>query len=162
MRGPYSVLQHGAEVRPFLVGEVRPYGANMAFRSSALKNFRFDTRLGPIQTQVLPADGAEFVTRLRSAGHRGVWVGTAKVRFELLSPSTQQGIRLRLHGPERPRPAYVPRFHATDNIIAAQARKVAHSSDKAMRMLGYTAPISYSEGMALTREWLHSTRVIQG
>src|SRR5437870_8648470 len=45
VRGPYSVLQHGAEVRPFLVGEVRPYGANMAFRSSALKNFRFDTRL---------------------------------------------------------------------------------------------------------------------
>ena len=82
-------------------------------------------------------------------------------RFELLSPSTQQRIRLRLHGPERPHPAYVPRFHATDNIIAAQARKVVHSSDKAMRMLGYTAPISYSEGMALTREWLHSTRVIQ-
>ena len=72
MRGPYSVLQHGAEVRPFLVGEVGPYGANMAFRSSALKNFRFDTRLGPIQTQVLPADD-QFVTRLRSAGHRGVW-----------------------------------------------------------------------------------------
>ena len=45
----------------------------MAFRSSALKNFRFDTRLGPIQTQVLPADDGEFVTRLRSAGHRGVW-----------------------------------------------------------------------------------------
>jgi nucleoside-diphosphate-sugar epimerase len=81
-------------------------------------------------------------------------------RFELLSPSTQQKIRLRLHGPERPNRASMPRFQANNNIIAAQARKVAHSSDKAMRMLGYTAPISYSEGMALTREWLHSSRLI--
>ena len=46
VRGPYSVLQHGADVRPFLIGEVGPYGANMVFRSPALKNFRFDSTHG--------------------------------------------------------------------------------------------------------------------
>ena len=42
----------------------------------------------------------------------------------------------------------VPRFQANDNLIAAQARKVVHSCAKAMRLLGYNAPISYAEGMA--------------
>jgi nucleoside-diphosphate-sugar epimerase len=83
-------------------------------------------------------------------------------RFESLSPSTQQKIRLRLHGPERLDAASGPRFHANDNFIASQSRKVAHCSDKATRMLGYTAPVSYSEGMALTREWLNSSRLIGG
>jgi nucleoside-diphosphate-sugar epimerase len=81
-------------------------------------------------------------------------------RFESLSPNMRQSIRLRLHGPERHDLPSVPRFHANDNIIAAQARKVAHSSDKAVGMLGYNAPVSYSEGMALTRDWLHFSRVI--
>jgi len=83
VRGPYSVLQHGPEVRPFLAGEVGPYGANMAIRSSVLRDFRFDTRLGPIQAQMLPADDAEFIARLKSAGHRGVWVGTARVKHHI-------------------------------------------------------------------------------
>jgi glycosyltransferase involved in cell wall biosynthesis len=80
VRGPFSVLQYGSDVRPFFASEVGPYGANMALRSSVLKDFRFDPRLGPIQTQVLPAEDGEFVARLKGAGHLGVWVGTARVK----------------------------------------------------------------------------------
>src|SRR5581483_5363098 len=82
-KGPYSILQHGPEVRPFLPGEVGPYGANMAIRAGVLKQFTFDTRLGPIRENILPADDGEFFFRLRSAGHRGVWVGPARVKHHI-------------------------------------------------------------------------------
>jgi hypothetical protein len=82
--------------------------------------------------------------------------------FQSLSASTQQSIRLRLRGPARIDAPSLPRFHASDNIIAAQARKVAHSSGKAMSLLGYSALVSYAEGMVLTRDWLLFSRVIEG
>ncbi len=82
--------------------------------------------------------------------------------FQSLPEETKQRIRLSLSGPtavatngSSPR-----RFSASDNIIAAQGRAVAHSSDKARRLLGYTAPLSYSEGMALTDAWLRFARII--
>jgi hypothetical protein len=55
----------------------------MAIRASVLKAFRFDTRLGPFQTRVLPAEDGELIARLKAAGHRGVWVGAARVRHHI-------------------------------------------------------------------------------
>jgi glycosyltransferase involved in cell wall biosynthesis len=83
LRGPYSVLQHGPEVRPFLPSEAGPFGANMAIRAAVLREFSFDPRLGPKEDQILPADDGEFIARLKNAGHRGVWVGPATVRHHI-------------------------------------------------------------------------------
>jgi glucosyl-dolichyl phosphate glucuronosyltransferase len=81
--GPYSVLQHGIAVRPMGRDELGPIGANMAIRMSVLREFSFDTRLGPIKEEILPADDGEFFFRLKKAGYKGVWVGTAKVRHRI-------------------------------------------------------------------------------
>jgi nucleoside-diphosphate-sugar epimerase len=81
-------------------------------------------------------------------------------RFESLPARTQQSIRLRIHGPERRDARSKPRFDATDGVLAGQARKVAHSSEKARALLGYSAIVSYEEGMALTREWLRACQIV--
>jgi nucleoside-diphosphate-sugar epimerase len=82
--------------------------------------------------------------------------------FQYLSEETKQRVRLLVHGPTA-----IPqndcsscRFSVADNIIAAQGRTVAHSSEKARRLLGYTAPVSYREGMELTEAWLRYARII--
>lgn len=82
--------------------------------------------------------------------------------FQSLHADVQQRIRLQFSGPngislnERS----VRRFSAQDDFIAAQFRTVVHKSEKARRMLGYTAPVSYAEGMQLTEAWLRYARVI--
>jgi len=83
LRGPYSVLQLGNDVRPLLPGEPGPYGVNMAIRAHVFREFIFNTRLGPIQNEILPADDGEFIARLKQAGHRGVWVGPATVKHHI-------------------------------------------------------------------------------
>lgn len=82
--------------------------------------------------------------------------------FQNLSIDTQQKIRVLINGPRRfPKNESSERgFFANDNIIAAQGRTVAHSIEKAQRLLGYTAPISYYEGMKLTEAWLRYSRII--
>jgi nucleoside-diphosphate-sugar epimerase len=82
--------------------------------------------------------------------------------FDLLSPERKEAIRLRLTGPRvvpKDGPSH-QRFQAEDNIIAAQGRTVAHSIDKAKQRLGYTVPISYGEGMSLTKTWLLHAHVL--
>jgi nucleoside-diphosphate-sugar epimerase len=82
--------------------------------------------------------------------------------FQWLPADVQQTLRLWFVGPSlRPRnPSSQKRFDSDDNLIAAQARTVAHSSEKARQLLGYTAPISYHEGMELTEAWLRYARII--
>jgi nucleoside-diphosphate-sugar epimerase len=82
--------------------------------------------------------------------------------FLSLSKEMQQKIRLGVNGPTIVRQkGFSPHcFHASDNLIAAQARTVAHSSDKARQLLGYTAPVSYRQGMALTAAWLRYAHII--
>ena len=83
-------------------------------------------------------------------------------RFDALPVTFKERIRFRLVGP----PAVwnpgssTKRFEASDNIILAQGRTVAHSCDKISRLLGYSAPISYADGMCLTEAWLRAARFI--
>lgn len=82
--------------------------------------------------------------------------------FQALSEQTKETIRLSLRGPDRvvrQRP-FEPRFRADDPYIAIQRRGVAHSCDKARRLLGYTAPVTYADGMRLTADWLRFARVV--
>jgi nucleoside-diphosphate-sugar epimerase len=76
--------------------------------------------------------------------------------FQKLPGKTRSGIRLSVNGPTRivRGDNSARRFSASNNLIAAQARTVAHSNEKARRMLGYTAPVSYVDGMKLTEDWL--------
>jgi nucleoside-diphosphate-sugar epimerase len=82
--------------------------------------------------------------------------------FESLPDEAKQRIRLWLRGPVVIKQNGSPRhwFDAEDNRIAAQARAVAHSNEKARRLLGYSSPISYKEGMSMTEAWLRYARLI--
>jgi nucleoside-diphosphate-sugar epimerase len=82
--------------------------------------------------------------------------------FTSLSERTRQTIRLSLRGPEHlgRNGSSEHRFDADFNLIANQGRTVAHCSEKARRLLGYTAPVSYEEGMQLTEAWLREARII--
>ncbi len=84
-------------------------------------------------------------------------------KFQGLSLETQQRLRVALTGPLRfPKERIGPEkiFLTEDPLIAAQDRTVAHSSDKAKRLLGYSAPVSYHDGMELTEKWLRYARMI--
>ncbi len=82
--------------------------------------------------------------------------------FQSLPEETRQGIRLSLRGPQRVQRngAGERQFFSDETLIAAQERAVAHSSDKARRLLGYTAPVSYDEAMRLTEQWLRHAGII--
>jgi glycosyltransferase involved in cell wall biosynthesis len=79
IRNLYAILELGADVRPLLAGEM-PVGANMAIRAKLLRQFRFNTDLGPSRKNQIRGEEIELLERLMAHGHRGVWVGTAKVR----------------------------------------------------------------------------------
>jgi predicted dehydrogenase/nucleoside-diphosphate-sugar epimerase len=92
-----------------------------------------------------------------------LWVeveNAAYRRFQRLSPEVQQTIRLAIQRPEIFRVDERREFLASDNIIAAQARTVAHSSEKARLLLEYTGFVSHAEGMGLTTDWLRASNLI--
>ena len=82
--------------------------------------------------------------------------------FQSINAERQQKIRQRINGPREISKIGLPgpRQFLRDNIFAAQARTVAHSNEKARRLLGYTAPVSFEEGMQLTEAWLRYSRVV--
>jgi nucleoside-diphosphate-sugar epimerase len=112
--------------------------------------------------------GAVFSKDFRSAMRRIPLLEAAEAalfrRFESLPPQRQEELRLRLRGPEAPpvRSNGRPQLDPSDGLIAAQLRKVAHSCQKAQRLLGYTAPVSYAEGMELTAKWLRFAKLTLG
>lgn len=76
--------------------------------------------------------------------------------FQSLPAGTQHLLRSRLTDGNVPfvkRPSSAPRF-VREGLHSIQLRKIAHSSEKARRLLGYTAPVKYEEGMALLEAWL--------
>jgi nucleoside-diphosphate-sugar epimerase len=88
--------------------------------------------------------------------------GVLYAGFQCLSEETRQKIRSRIQGPivfERNGVPQTPVF-SRDNIHAAQCRRVAHSSEKARRLLGYAGCVSYQEGMKFTEAWLRYFRLI--
>lgn len=74
----YAARQLGSEVRPF-VGEELPFGANMALRRQALAVRGFDPQLGPSGQEQVRGEETELLAALQRLGHRGIWVGPARV-----------------------------------------------------------------------------------
>jgi glycosyltransferase involved in cell wall biosynthesis len=56
-----------------------PYGANMAFRRSAVQGMLFDPNLGLIGDNGIRSDETEYCRRLQQSGIAGVWVPSAAV-----------------------------------------------------------------------------------
>ncbi len=82
-------------------------------------------------------------------------------KFLSLPELTKQKLRLFLNGPEIIQSGTSEStIKSDDPLITIQGRGVAHSSDLACRLLGYTAPISYREGMTITEAWLRYAHVI--
>jgi glycosyltransferase involved in cell wall biosynthesis len=77
--GPFAVRQLGPEVRP-LAEKEQVFGANMAFRTDLLKQFRFNPELGRKGTGMLSGDETDLIDRIKATGRSGVWVGPARVR----------------------------------------------------------------------------------
>ncbi len=84
--------------------------------------------------------------------------------FQWLPEPAKQAVRARLRRSEPVRRNGSPQrqFRADHPFIAGQKRTVAHSSDKARRLLAYTAPVSYDEGMRLTKAWLLRAQIVDG
>ena len=82
--------------------------------------------------------------------------------FLSFSEDTQTRIRLLINGPVqiRTQEANGHGVDPRDGLISAQRRATRHSSKKAQRLLGYTAPVSYTAGMALTAAWLRYARIV--
>jgi len=89
-------------------------------------------------------------------------IPVVKRGFQSLPDQAKQAIRawLRAREPVRRNGSPERRFRADHPFIAGQKRAVAHSSAKARRLLGYTAPVSYEEGMRLTEAWLRQARAL--
>ena len=81
-------------------------------------------------------------------------------RFQSLSAKKREALRRVVNGPEIISRNGKKSFDETDNLIAAQQRPVAHSGAKAKQLLGYTAPVTHAEGMALTEDWLRFCKII--
>lgn len=77
--GPFAVLQLGEITRPFSHDEF-PFGANMAVRTDAHRAHPFNVRLGPTGNLLLRGEETYFIEALKGQGHKGLWVGSAKVR----------------------------------------------------------------------------------
>jgi hypothetical protein len=45
-----------------------------------MRQFRFDARLGRVGSNLLSGEETDVIKRLRQAGHRGLWVGPARVQ----------------------------------------------------------------------------------
>jgi glycosyltransferase involved in cell wall biosynthesis len=70
--------------RPFR-GNEKPYGANMAFRSSLFRRIRFNPSLGRCGLSAILGEETALFAELAGAGYMGLWVPSAKVRHFISS-----------------------------------------------------------------------------
>jgi glycosyltransferase involved in cell wall biosynthesis len=75
----YAIKQLTPEVRPLAPDEF-PAGANMTFRTEALRSYAFNPSMGRSGSRLFGGEELDVFERLRAAGGRGVWVGTACVK----------------------------------------------------------------------------------
>src|SRR5262249_41545379 len=78
---PYALARHGEG--PWPLGERFGVGANMATRRNAVREYQFNTGLGPRGGLALRGEDTELLGRMRAAGLLGVWVGSARVQHAI-------------------------------------------------------------------------------
>jgi glucosyl-dolichyl phosphate glucuronosyltransferase len=77
--GAYAALDLGSSCTR-LDHDHYPFGANMAFRSDALRGKPFDVRLGRTGTELLGGEEMTLIRALFAEGQEGRWVPRARVR----------------------------------------------------------------------------------
>ena len=79
LAGMLAIRDFGPVKRAFARKEA-PFGANMGFRTKVLKQHSFDVRLGRVGHSLVGWEELDLLNRLKSLGHFGIWVGTARVK----------------------------------------------------------------------------------
>jgi glycosyltransferase involved in cell wall biosynthesis len=79
LQGPFAIRSLGLETRLLASGEL-PFGANMAFRTEALRRYLFNTSIGHVGSNPRGGDEVDVMERMLADGLVGLWVGSAKVR----------------------------------------------------------------------------------
>lgn len=79
LEGLLVIRDLGEQERPFAAPE-RPFGANMAFRLPALRQLRFDPRLGRRCHEAVIGDETAVFLELERQGRPGLWVPLARLR----------------------------------------------------------------------------------
>jgi nucleoside-diphosphate-sugar epimerase len=103
----------------------------------------------------------EFRSVMRQVPLIGVIESRLYERFQSLSLERQEELRHRVNGGSSgSRSQSSSMINPGDPVIVAQTRAVVHSSQKAAKLLGYNAPVTYREGMRLTECWLRASGMI--
>lgn len=80
LSGPFSLMDYQLDDAMALMPlGWHPFGANMAFRTDVLRAYPFNESLGRAGGLLVGGEDTELFGRLTAAGHRGVWVGKARV-----------------------------------------------------------------------------------
>jgi glycosyltransferase involved in cell wall biosynthesis len=79
IRTGYCGVDHGDQER-WLDEREQIYGANMAFRLSAVEGMRFDTRTGRIGGQLTNGDDTSYVQSVRDRGGKVYWAPRMRLR----------------------------------------------------------------------------------
>jgi glycosyltransferase involved in cell wall biosynthesis len=75
----FALCDLGPETRPFRDDEY-PIGASFAVRTPLLRQYPFDPNLGRLKNELRGGDEYAVLRQVRAAGHRGLWVGGARVK----------------------------------------------------------------------------------
>jgi nucleoside-diphosphate-sugar epimerase len=129
------------------------------------------TDLEPVNPERVILDSVRSLFRVLPSGElravlRGIplfRIAEAAVYERFLAWPKERQIWLRnaLAGTAGPTPIdSLRRPGLSEGLIAAQTRRVRHSSDKARKLLGYVSPVPYSQGLKLTADWLRFARAI--
>ncbi len=76
-----ALVDLGPDPKP--LDAVSVIGANMAFRTAAMKGYRFRTDLGDVGGKLRKGEESDLVDRMQADGHRGVWVPGAAVEHHV-------------------------------------------------------------------------------
>jgi glycosyltransferase involved in cell wall biosynthesis len=79
IRGALALVDYGPETRRLRRGEA-PFGANMAYRTELVRDFRFDPNLGRTGANLIGDEETVLLEQLDREGRFGLWVGPARVR----------------------------------------------------------------------------------
>lgn len=91
MPGVYAERELGPEPRRLEHSHDFPYGANMAFRTSAQRSYTFDPRIGPRPGSELRGEEVELIGRMVADGRECRWVPDAAVQHVI--PPHRQSLR---------------------------------------------------------------------
>jgi glycosyltransferase involved in cell wall biosynthesis len=140
--GPFVI--RGASALEKAIGvQNPPFGANMAYRTSVLRQFPFDTKLGRRGKAMLGGDDTDMVQRVLAAGYKASWVPGAVVQHFVIA--------------DRMTPRYLYRFfHGMRQTISLQTGEMAGAEFPRWLVRRWLGAMSrrIASGLLRRRDWL--------